>query len=54
MTSQITNEQQKPTPPATNPASSPQQNQGSPSPQQQKQGASKPSNDEPVGQPQQK
>lgn len=50
----MTNEQQKPTPPATNPASSPQQNQGVPSPQQQNQEAPKPSNDKPAGQPQQK
>ncbi|HEY4918736.1 MAG TPA: hypothetical protein VII40_01400 [Xanthobacteraceae bacterium] len=49
----MTNEQQKPTTPATNPASTPQQNQGTPSPQQ-NQGAPKPSTDKPASQPQQK
>ena len=50
----MTNEQQKPTTPTTNPASAPQQNQGAPSSPQQNQGAPKPSNDKPDSAPQQK
>lgn len=47
----MTSEQQKPTTPATNPASTPQQNQGTPSPQQ-NQATPKPSDDKPGGQQQ--
>ena len=50
----MSNEQQKPTTPVTNPASSPQQNQGTPTSPQQNQSTPKPSNDKPAGQPQQK